>query len=219
MKKIALFAPSRSGHNMIINSIRSWNPDAIVGNFENMPPSRFQKQKHAIAGHGKKIDWDDSTLSVIVIRDLLNWFASYLMFVPDKENKHYRRMFLLWNDYVNEMLRKTNYLPNKSIILYDWFINDGEYRKIHCEHVGGQYNESELNKVTRGGGYSSFDGKKFINNAQKMKTNIRFRQIMETDHGSRYREILRLNNDVVLFYSNKFVLSENQKSFLVGLFQ
>ena len=80
MKNIVVLGCCRSGHNFVMNQIKSWdvNNEMLVYNFEDVRPIDYEVSKKAMVSNGKLFNPKLETINIIVVRDLLNWWASYL---------------------------------------------------------------------------------------------------------------------------------------------
>jgi len=82
-------------------------------------------------------------------------------------------------------VKHSHYYRADVVIHYDEFVEHRDYRKFICSEVGGEYNESDLNKVPRNGHYSSFDADKFQDRGSEMNVLNRAKDILDTP----YREV------------------------------
>ena len=74
----------------------------------------------------------------------------------------------IYKSHYNEIIGKTNIIPNKKIISYnEWFLNE-EYRKQKSVELFLQHHNKGLDKLSNWGGGSSFDKNKFKESASKM---------------------------------------------------
>ena len=243
MKKYDYFimiASSRSGHNFVKNNILSWlgifnEEDANTTrkkygethylNFENTTQRAMNRKLELNKVYSKNI------LYVILVRDYLNWVASYILLVKDKKERGIEKLhgigelygnplenmesaILIWNMLVKEVYTETNYLPIAIKANYDCFRKYQEYRKEICKDIGGEYNEEYLNRVAKQGFYSSFDGLDYKYEAQKMKVDERYLQIMETDCKDDYIKVLKSNNEALHLYKTYFNISQDKIDFL-----
>jgi len=79
MKTIIIVANSRSGHNFIKNIVSSWFPVQNYMNFENYFPSSAK-----VAFNRLPITEQNNSVNLLVLRDLLNWYASFSILVHGK---------------------------------------------------------------------------------------------------------------------------------------
>ena len=182
MKNILLFATVRSGHNFIRQQIESWDVrnEFIIGNFEDVQHPDFGKMKNQIVGHaktgpGKLFDYSLETIKIIVVRDLLNWWASYVKWIskdglPSQEKVDLA--FKIWTSLTVEV-ENPHFIP----VYYDTFKVFKEYRQDICHQIEGTYNEDRLDAVSPQGEGSSFDKMVLDGHAGSMQTDLRYLQL------------------------------------------
>ena len=108
MKNIMLMACCRSGHNFVIEQLKSWDVDKqlLIYNCEDMLPANYGIGKYAIVASGLLLDTELQTYRIIVVRDLLNWWASYLKWAQETPfmltPKKIRYAFTIWSAQVLE---------------------------------------------------------------------------------------------------------------------
>jgi len=219
-----VISSSRSGHNFVMNNIKSWIKDINYNytNIENITPMKFRLDNGYYS-------IQDNSINVIVVRDYLNWLASYLPLM--KVNLiNYRdgyddsvlmnemnQQIKIWCETVKEFYGETNYVNNKVLVIYDDFFTLKEYRENICDELNGDYNEDKLNEVAINGYYSSFDVDKFDGNANEMKVDERYLQILDTEYHDIYLKILMNNQEALDLYFKYFNLSDNKKEFINNL--
>lgn len=214
MKTIVFVSGSRTGHNFIINQVRSWFPSDMqpkMVNYENILAKDYQRTLHAWIEAGQ-IDDEFQIIPVLIIRDLLNWWASYLNFVPNIAQRNWQNMFDVWTSHVSESAGLTNHIPNKIIVNYDGFNKRDFVREHLCDAVGGLYSENRIDEVLDAGKGSSFDGLKIP--GRKMQTDIRYKQMQSNIDWLR---MLWENRQAVELYNDNFTLSMDQKLILKEL--
>lgn len=216
-----LMACCRSGHNFIHEQLKSWdtNKQLLIYNCEDMLPANYEEEKYAIVAMGQLLDTQFETIKIIVVRDLLNWWASYLkwgqrvpfILAPDK----IRNAFTIWNAQVLEaFLPRFMYFPIPCE--YDVFKTSHYYRSALCGRIDGlSYNEKMLNFVPSSGGGSSFDGTSM--KGSELKTDYRYKQILDTPLRDAYVRGLQDNMLSVGVYERFFSLTNDQKKFVSTL--
>ena len=119
MKNIVTISNCRSGHNFVMNQISSWLPDANVVNFEDVLPEKYISQSDHWLKCGL-INPEYPVIYVIVIRDLLNWWASYLKWItkdgPQTEEK-LMLAFRIWKEQAQDGFEKYGIFNNSVTIL------------------------------------------------------------------------------------------------------
>ncbi|MGK7951238.1 MAG: hypothetical protein AB4368_21255 [Xenococcaceae cyanobacterium] len=136
---------------------------------------------------------------LLIIRDPFNLLASRL-----KNNflavKSARSSFAdLWLDYAKEYLGETNRLQhNKVCVNYNLWVNNKDYRQEIASKLNIEFTDVGIDTVHGCGGGSSFDGREFDGQANKMDVNNRWKHYLEDPT---YRKLI--NNDRLLEYSYK----------------
>lgn len=219
MKNIAILGCCRSGHNFVMEQIKSWNIKALIYNFEDVKPEYYAKHSKTMVWDGKIFNAKYETINIIVVRDLLNWWASYLKWITKDGIDSYlcteeklQNAFDIWLDIAKEGLNETNYIKNKHLTVFNSFTKSLEVRELICEMLGGVYNENLIDLVVGAGGGSSFDGQKIT--GSKMKTNTRYKQILNTKLNDLYLKMLRKNTESINFYKKHLLKTKDQEAFL-----
>lgn len=221
-RNIIHLAVSRSGHSMVRENMVSWTKhlkDVHIFNFESVDPNRFYKVLQAKISR-QNIKPDTPTTYVIQVRDLLNWWASLLMYraknhmdISDRMNNE---MLSIWKGIAEEGFGVTNLInsDDKHLCVFEEFIHSRVYREDLCRAIGGKYNEEMLNHVPNAGGGSSFDGFVSQDAGSKMKIDTRYVEMQDIVLENWYRWTLAKNLDVVRAYEAHFNISPIQKTFL-----
>jgi len=214
MKTIIFISASRTGHNFVMNQVQSWFPDEFrpqMLNYENIKAEDLHRTifKWIEAG---QIEEGATIKCVYIIRDLLNWWASYLKFVPDVAHRNYQNMFDVWVSHVKEAYELTYYTPLKYVVNYDTFRDRQYYREWLCDNLGGMYSEERIDFVPEAGKGSSFDG--FRLPGRLLNTGKRWKRMTKVSY---YRMMLEGNPEAVDLYKRNFNLTEEQAKFIDNL--
>jgi hypothetical protein len=180
-------------------------------NWENMDPVWYPRtvKNYEIAG---QLDPNQSNIPVIVVRDLLNWWASYLKFVGSTAARNKQNVFNGWIGQVREAFGETRYIPGNIPIIYDQFFTVEDERRRICMRVGGGYNEDYIDYVPSPGNGSSFDGQTLP--GREMQTLTRYKQMEGIPE---FHQMLRQNPEAVYLYQKYFLLTEDQKNLIKAL--
>lgn len=212
MKNINFYAASRSGHHFVSSVIKSWFPDEICKHIshENAIVSNPGYQQYR---YGPRI---------LVIRNFLNWAASFHMHVVgvlQKGNKdRYQGTFdNLLRTYreVLEEYKESKYYNADVKVYYDKFKDDEQYRREICEKLGGTYTEVAIEFVPAPGRASSFDADRFQGRASQMQTSTRYKQVEEFKE--EFLNILRANKDLIDKWKEVFGATEEEIEFINNL--
>ena len=113
--------------------------------------------------------------------------------------------------YAKEIQKETSYLFDETItpmtkvgILYNKWFTDQEYRKEISKKLRLEFTDNGLQYVNNFGFGSSFDKKKYQGNAQAMKVNERWRQIMKHEKGRSYMKELRDDSELMQYVEALF---------------
>ena len=224
-----------------IGVIRNWNIKAY--NLENFSPHLFDKnmdfsgfvesprnldqnKRNQYQTRHRYIDFNEKILKVVSSRDYLNWGASYMAMQfrnPEKMKTPMRELIRrfsstgttnTWLNIAKEFKGFTNYIPDCHRISYEKFKDDKTYRQKICSDIGGEYNEDRLERVTHFGDGSSFDYKDYQFKASEMKTNERYKQMIDLPYFPVYIQMIKSNKAALGFYKQFFPLTEDQKHFI-----
>lgn len=228
---LIIISNSRSGHNFIKINFLSWlgvleeddfykSKNNYRGfkylNLENSTPYMLKQKMHS-AG----INPNSNNLILTVIRDYLNWLASYTLLCRDAMNrKNPYADFTMIDPSISLWVKLAKFIfeeKNKNGIIsvnYDCFRKREDYRKLLCSKIGGNYNENFLYKVTKQGFFSSFDGKKHKNNSLEMNLDERYLMILDTDEAQIYMDALRRNPEALGIYLKHFNVDDKKRNFI-----
>jgi hypothetical protein len=171
------------------DTIRS-NQDAIILGTEfkvnevGLNP-KVDKQKEEVA---KKSGFDKFSAKqdyVLVLRDPYNHYASVLKWARNKKLSPPKSFATMWKKMAIECLGETDHFEcnSKTVVLYDSWFNDINYRVRTEEILGLKRDDSRLNTVMKIGigksWGSSFDGMKVKNKAQKMDVLNRWESVKD----------------------------------------
>lgn len=181
---------ARSGHNFILNNIRSWFEDGdkfIHHNLENIHPADLMPNHLSHPG-----------LKLLIWRDFDDWVASSITKahkigatrtvgdIPAYVNK-----IVAGYDAIMSEVKSPQYYHANCVIHYDEFVNSEGYRKAMCDIIGGAYSEKMLNVIPRNGHYSSFDADKFQDRGSEMNVLNRANDILDTPYKDLYLNIMK----------------------------
>lgn len=185
--KISILSTSRSGHNFIKEVIKSWLPDITFEMLENVLPEHIYQ--HDTQGSKK----------LIVIRDFKNFLASSLKALSLTNGTWEVNIARKIEAYrtIKKEAENPKYYENATVIYYNRFVEDQDYRIVLCNELGGEYTEKKLGFVPNEGNGSSFNGFEFQGKGQRMKTQERYLEILETEWKDIYNDILKENKDLV----------------------
>lgn len=206
MKNIIVVACCRSGHNFVMNQIRSWGEFVLV-NFEDCLPADYQKRLNYL--EGTIIDTDLETMPVIVMRDLLNWWASYLVWIKSKDVREEKMQYAfdIWTQQAMEAIDATNHIENKLAVSYDGFKVIPSIRQWLCNKLGGNYSEELIDVVPEAGSGSSFDNLP----GSQMQTHLRYQQVINSTDGPFYLHMLSQNKRAMDIYLDNFEPTADQR--------
>jgi len=189
-KHITTLSMARSGHNFILNNVRSWFEDGdeiIHSNLENIKPIDLMPLHLSHGG-----------LKLLIWRDFDDWLASSIT----KAHKvgatreasdipaYVDKIVAGWYAIRQESLNPQYYNAN-CVIHYDEFVKSAPYRLGVCHKIKGEYSEEMLNKIPRNGHYSSFDADKFQDRGSEMNVLNRAKDILETPYKDLYLNIMK----------------------------
>jgi hypothetical protein len=147
--------------------------ECLIVSFENHDISKISSAQYLDGCQlidGSVVRASENTINVVLLRDPFNMWMSYS---PETGKPHDP---YLWKVYAKEYLGITNFLPNKVCVSFNQWFSDQDYRKSLSRALGVPFSDKGLNKVSRYGGGSNFDGTKYDGTAQKMNVLNRWGQ-------------------------------------------
>jgi hypothetical protein len=116
---------------------------------------------------------------VLVIRDPFNNYAS--RFKLGREFSSIYKETSIWKELAKEYLGMTDYLGSDVIkVNYNKWFKDVSYRKALSTHFG-EFTDNNFNYVSKIGGGSSFDHRRYNGKSDKMQTLSRWREYINND--------------------------------------
>ena len=127
---------------------------------------------------------------VLVLRDPYNLFASRIC---NRSEYHSTVLKLehfvkLWKEFAREYLGETDYLFNRTVISFDEWFKNIDYRKLIINELGLEFTDVGLQDMMKECNGSSFDRYKYKNKCQKMLVLDRSKKVVTNCH---FKKILR----------------------------
>jgi hypothetical protein len=136
----------------------------------------------------------DNPTNIIIVRDLLNWAASltmqlkleylYIPYTEDGLPGFDIPIIEIYKTHLIEIAGITNILDNKTVIGYNQWCKDEQYRRDIADTLGMYFTDDGFLEVSTIGDGSSFDKNKFDGKANKMTTLDRYKYLSE--HNMKY---------------------------------
>ncbi|MFC1884490.1 hypothetical protein ACFL2O_06955 [Thermodesulfobacteriota bacterium] len=139
---------------------------------------------------------------VLVIREARNWIASCLKRRETARHEYEKDVFrklpervALWKQHAEIALQTPSWM---TVVLFDRWFSDAEYRRSICEKLGIPFTDAGLNEVARFGNGSSFDARKYDGRAQEMDVLNRWKEFDDDPLMARMMtdELLELNKSL-----------------------
>ena len=119
-------------------------------------------------------------VTVLVLRDAYNTFASVWHGKRRMRNRLHRFYRSQWKAYAREFLGQTSFLPEDTVkISFNAWFADDEYRRQTAATLGLDHADRGVDEVSSDGGGSSFSGQEFQNRARSMAVLDRWRQFID----------------------------------------
>lgn len=140
---------------------RGYQDGEIYGNGQDIKLWSFEDAKsfrYEEIAKNAKIDKNHHV--IIVIRDIYNIISSTLRHNGGRRIKtHLDKRVDIWYQHCAEHLGRRNDIPDdkKTIILFNKWFEDKDYRKSICDRLGIEFTDEGINRVARYGGGSSYD--------------------------------------------------------------
>jgi len=170
---------------------------AIVGHEDyNIP-----KRSPYMCNEEKRFGKVDKRTSVIIMRDPYNLFASRLghKIIRQLTIKNRKKFIKIWKNWGREFLGDTKHVPNKLGISFNQWFSDKSYRQKIAQHLGIPFNDTNINKLSLHGRGSSFDKKRFANDAHKMNVLGRWKHMVNDNTYMRIfqdKEIIEISDRI-----------------------
>jgi hypothetical protein len=170
--------------------------DAII-NLESKLPTDWEDNGWGTIPATTKYD---SVKQILVIRRFRNWIASTAMHKGNKclhDNtadtqswkKWYHRLGC-YRQHLDTALHAAERYPDLTVIRFDDWFSNKEYREAICANLGLTFTDAGLNDVPRFANGSTFDQRKYDGTAQKMGVLDRWKS---AEHTKLYRYTMRSN--------------------------
>lgn len=189
-KHITTLSMARSGHNFILNNVRSWLEDGdkmIHHNLENIKPIDLVPLHLSHGG-----------LKLLIWRDFDDWIASSIMKAHKigatrtvSDIPVYVEKIVHGYNSMQQEINFPQYYKANAVIHYDEFVDSAAYRQNICRNLCGEYSEECLDIIPRNGHYSSFDGDKFQGSGSEMNVLNRAEDILSTPYKDLYLTIMK----------------------------
>ena len=119
-------------------------------------------------------------VTVLVLRDAYNTFASVWHGKRRMRNRLHRFYRSQWKAYAREFLGQTSFLPEDTVkISFNAWFADDEYRRQTAATLGLDHADRGVDEVSSDGGGSSFSGQEFQDRARYMAVLDRWRQFID----------------------------------------
>lgn len=154
--------------------------EVLLTNVENFPLGRVPGEPLMGEGADRYIGTSRRRVTVLVLRDAYNTFASVWHGKRRMRNRLHRFYRSQWKAYAREFLGETSYLPPDSVkISFNAWFADDEYRRRMAEQLGLDHADQGIDDVSSDGGGSSFSGQEFQNQARNMAVLDRWRHFVD----------------------------------------
>lgn len=176
--------------------------NVTIINYENRNLAKFDPPKFKICA--------DKVEHILLLRDPYNTAASLLKNQYVLEHSNFRvpmyNIAQQWIQYAKEYFGLTQHLPESTIkIGFRQWLTDAEFRKSIADHLGLEYNDEGLNKLSDYGGGSSFDGMNYDGRTQEMDL---FNRCKEFAENPRYIKMVN-NRNMHKLYKRILEASDN----------
>ncbi|MBC8123313.1 MAG: hypothetical protein H7Y22_15935 [Gemmatimonadaceae bacterium] len=119
------------------------------------------------------------TRHILLLRDPFNWAASFMQKSQSPGDSEIWAD--QWQEYADEFVGKTSYLPNALKVNYNrWFL-DKKYRQSISAQLGLNFTDAGLEVVTQHAGGSSFDQAQYNQRAQQMQVMERWKHFKDDE--------------------------------------
>lgn len=166
--RILVQALSRTGHNSIILWISANSPDSCL----------------LLQREDKPLVDDENAQSVIIIRSVYNWFASWITafrkwnsdttVATEASNR-----IALWKQQARDFLGETEHVPGAKFIIFDLWATHRNYRDAIATELGMTLEDKMAHNVSNAGGGSTWDSCLFDGRAHEMRVLRRWEKLAD----------------------------------------
>ena len=168
--------PSGTGYREVARMPK----EVLLTNVENLPLDRVAREPMLDVGADRLIGSSRRRLTVLVLRDPYNTFASVWHGKRRMRNRLHRFYSTQWKAYAREYLGETGHLPADTIrVSFNAWFADEDYRRQLAEQLDLDHADRGINEVSSDGGGSSFSGQDFQNRARDMAVLDRWRNFID----------------------------------------
>ena len=154
--------------------------DVLLTNVENFRLDTVPNQRLLGEGARDLIGPSRERITVLVLRDPFNTFASVWHGKRRMRNRLHRFYRSQWKVYAREFLGETAFLPEDTIKVNfnEWFA-DRDYRRATADALGLDHVDRGRDEVSSDGGGSSFTGQEYQNRGRDMAVLERWRHFID----------------------------------------
>ena len=154
--------------------------EVLLTNVENLPLDRVSRDPIFGEGAQRLIGSSQRNLTVLVLRDVYNTFASVWHGKRRMRNRLHRFYSTQWKAYAREFLGETDFLPADTVrVSFNAWFADDDYRCQVAEEMGLDDADRGVDEVSSDGGGSSFSGQEFQDRARDMAVLDRWRHFVD----------------------------------------
>jgi hypothetical protein len=154
--------------------------DVLLTNVENLRLERVPEVPLLGSGAEKLIGRSRHTMTLLVLRDPFNTFASVWHGKRRMRNRLHGFYRSQWKVYAREFLGESTFLPDDTVkISYNSWFADDEYRAGLAGRLGLEDGDRGRDEISQDGGGSSFSGRHFHHRAREMEVLERWRHFAD----------------------------------------
>lgn len=154
--------------------------EVLLTNIENFPLEEVPGEDLLGTGADGFIGASRRRVTVLVLRDAYNTFASVWHGKRRMRNRLHRFYRTQWKAYAREFLGETTYLPKDTVkISFNAWFSDEAYRRQTAETLGLDHADRGVDEVSSDGGGSSFSGQDYQDRARDMAVLDRWRHFID----------------------------------------
>ncbi|MCP4353702.1 MAG: hypothetical protein GY795_50285 [Desulfobacterales bacterium] len=172
-------------------------------------------EKNIIPDRISAVGSSSSLKIIFILRDPFNFMASRFC-KKTKTVSEFRELpdaLDAWKMYAFEFLGKTSYITNKTLVNYNTWFKDRNYRIQLAEQLNIPFSDKGINIVTTAGRGSSFDQLSYNGNAQQMNVFERWKNIAaEPD----FQKLFKDQDEILELSETIFGEIEGTRSFMEG---
>ena len=218
-QNIVIIGSCRSGHNFVREQIETWDKKNkyLIFNADDYNPIAGSPED--LNAKGIPIDIEKPTTAIVVIRGLLNWWASYVMWITDHGTRPISannafNIMQAWKGMVKARESKQLIGKDTLYIKYEDFTINLLTRRRTAMALGLDWDDGNVNNRSRQGRGSTFEG--WLDVGNREDTQQRYKQITNSKVKSLFEDTLKARPDLIELYKHHWDPTKDELQYIEG---